>query len=180
MDEEKKSTETSLTNKEIEKQSLEEKQAEIARQHLEEIETKAKQIERETEKPEKNFLTDAKERINNLMGKQDQVEENLNNRIQKSFEKLDVDKGEAILDKYVQKIDDINEDIDKKVTGLEKEFPDKLKPVAYFDQKVAIEAKGFKKISQTLLQQEQEIHEELKKESEYDIFKDKYEKERSE
>lgn len=132
------------------------------------------------EKNERTFLTDAKERLDELIDKQEKVEGKIIQRLDKGYEKLNFEKGEEILEKFEDRRIKVKDNINEKALELEAEFKGELKPVAYFQKKVDIEASGFKKLTQVFEKEEEEIDKQLKKESNYNDYKDKYEKERSE
>lgn len=140
----------------------------------------AKEIRLLTEAKESNVLTEAKERLDELMNTQEKVEAKYLDRIDKGYEKLNQEKGEEILDKYEDPRDKITNNIYEKSLKLEDEFKKEIKSVDYFKQKLDLEANGFKKLSQILQKEEEEIDKKLKEEPDYQNYKDEYEKERSE
>lgn len=131
-------------------------------------------------KPERNFLTDSKERIDGLIDKQEEVENNIIDRIEAGYKKLRSDKAMEIFEKFEPRKDKLRGDILEKSEDLEGEFRAPLKPVAYFQKKVDLESSGFKKLTQVFEKEEEEIDKELKKEPKYKNYKEEYEKERSE
>jgi len=130
--------------------------------------------------PPKTFLSTAKEKIDNLIDKQEKVEGKLIDHLEDGYEKLNSKKAEEIYNKYIGNKDKIKAHTQTKSEALEDEFSDELKPVAYFDKKVDIEASGFKKLTQAWVKEEEEINKEIKKGEYYKNNKDKYEKERAE
>jgi len=128
----------------------------------------------------KTFLSIAKGKIDNLIDKQEKVEVKLIDRINDGYEKLNSKKADEIFNKYIDNKDKIKVNTETKALNLESEFSDKLKPVAYFEKKVDIEASGFKKLTQAFEKEEEEINKEIKKGEYYKNNKDQYEKERAE
>lgn len=144
---------------------------------------KEPEIEKSPEQPleekEETFLTEAKNRSEKLMDKYDDIHTKLANRIEEGYEKIDYNKGKEILTKYRKDKNEIEEKTETKVEKLQEEFPESLKPVAYFEKKIQIDANDFKKYTQILEKEEEDINKEIKKKPNYEQYKDQYETERS-
>jgi hypothetical protein len=115
-----------------------------------------------------------------LINKQEKVEDKIIDRVEKGYEKLDEEVADEILDKFEDRREKIKEKIHEKAAKLEEEFKGEIKSVEYFQKKVDIEAAGFKKLTQVLEKEEEEIDKRIKNDEDYKNYKDKYEKERSE
>jgi hypothetical protein len=173
------------------KEELENLKRELDKQKEEETIEKEKEREKEREQEklqelaaspgnnERNFLTDAKERLEKLINKQEKVEEKIMQRVEQGYEKLNYEKGDEIIEKFNDTKEKIIENINGKAMELEAEFKGEMKPSAYFQKKVDIEASGFKKLTQVFEKEEEEINKELKKESDFHNYEDDYERERS-
>lgn len=147
---------------------------------IEKLDQENKEETIEKENKVKTYLDLAKERVDELMNKQEKVEAKLIDRIDKGYEILSYKKGDDILDKFEDRRAKIQENVHKKASGLESEFEGEIKSIAYLQKKTDIEASGFKKLTQILEKEEEEIDKELKKVSDYNLHKDTYEKKRSE
>lgn len=131
------------------------------------------------EKPERNFLTVARDRINQLMDKQDKVEKNLDDRIEEGLNKLSDEERDKISTKFIPPYLEAKDKVNDKSKALEKEYEDELKPVGYFRKKADIEASAFKKIVHVKEKLEEEVDKKLKEKLDH-TDKEEYEKERSE
>ena len=129
---------------------------------------------------ERTFLTEAKENIDKLMEKHGEVEDKMIDRVEAGYDLLDPKKASEISSKYSGRRQNIMQNSNDRADALEAEFSDPLKPVAYFSKKVELENSGFKKVTEALWKEEEEIHKELKKGEYYKNNKEQYEKERLE
>jgi hypothetical protein len=166
-EEEKQKKEEEKKEKQIEKLHQEDKLEEPAKENKESTNTST-------------FFTEAKGNLDKLINKQEKVEDKLIDRVEKGYEKLDEGVADEILDKFEDRREKIKEKIHEKAAKLEEEFKGEIKSVEYFQKKVDIEAAGFKKLTQALEKEEEEIDKQIKNDQDYKNYKDKYEKERSE
>lgn len=162
-----------IDEKKQEDKIKEEREMEEARK-IEELKKLAEQQERD-----KPLLSQAEERINKLKETQEKITDVAVERLSKSYEKLDSEKGEKILDQVEDGRLKILLNTESKLRDLDKSFEGEIKSVAYFQKKVDIEAAGAKKLIQSLEKEEKVVHEELQKEPNYNQYKDKYEADRS-
>lgn len=145
-------------------------------------ETANNEVEKEKEKNVKDenptFLDRARDSINELMNKQDEIEKKLDERIEKGYEDVD-EKTQKEVDKYSELLNKEYEKVNNKAENLEKEYEHPLKPVSYFQEKVNIEAASFKTIIQIKERQEQKIDDAIKKKALNEEEKKDYEEDRS-
>lgn len=126
------------------------------------------------------FIDEAKKTIDELIDKQEKVEEALLKRIEKGYGKLREEASDEIIEKFESRRNKIRLQIEDKSDKLEAEYNGEIKSVDYCQRKLDLEASGFKKYSHILQKEEEEIDNKIKNESYYKNFKDKYDKERAE
>ena len=142
-----------------------------------------KQLEEQKEYKEyldKTFLTEVEEKVKNLINKQEGIEDKIEKRIEYHYAKLPKDKIDPINEELYDDRLAVANKTNAKGKALEAEFPDELKPIAFFVKKVDMEGSNFKKYIHSLEKEENQIDKEIKKTSYYTEHKDEYEKERSE
>jgi hypothetical protein len=120
------------------------------------------------------------ERFNLLNQKHNEVIGTLSNNIQDGLQKLDAKKAKEIQKKHNSQISDTSGDVEAKLDNIEKKFENQILSVEYYQKIIDTQSKGFKKVTQLLEKEEKAIDEEIKKTSNYNNYKDEYEKKRSE
>lgn len=130
------------------------------------------------EKIEKNFIDKADEKLNELLKKQDYVDEATDKQIKKALGLLSNEESKKIETKYYSVLTKEYTKISNRNQKLEEEFPEG-KSVAYFQKKIDIETSSFKKLTQLKQQEENEVSEKIKENCDSETF-NKYNKERLE
>jgi len=130
------------------------------------------------EEIEKNFIDKADEKLNELLKKQDYVDEATDKQIKKALELLSNEESKKIETKYYSVLTKEYTKISNRNQKLEEEFPEG-KSVAYFQKKIDIETSSFKKLTQIKQQEENEVSEKIKENCDSETF-NKYNKERLE
>ena len=113
------------------------------------------------EKIEKNFIDKADEKLNELLKKQDYVDEATDEQIKKALRLLSNEESKKIETKYYSVLTKEYTKISNRNQKLEEEFTEG-KSVAYFQKKIDIEASSFKKLTQIKQQEENEVSEKIK------------------
>lgn len=108
------------------------------------------------------------------------VTDNLEERIAKLAVYVSPERMRELLKEFQNERLRLVGNMTEKLENLEKEFPAYPKPVAFLDKKIDIEANGFKKMTQELQKEEEKLHKEIQKRSDYPQYKEQYEKERLE
>jgi len=135
---------------------------------------KEKLLEEKKANPEKNFLDEAREKIDQLMDKQDLVEKRWEARIVEYYDTFPEKVRQEVFPKFVSHFMNLAETIDKKSLDLENEFP--VKTVGYFTKKLDLESAGFKKIMQIREKEENAIIESFKETVEYQNNKEEFDR----
>lgn len=174
----------------FEKANQQRKEMEEFKRKLENEKVQQKEIEKlrnqeTTEAPkdivseERNFLFFATDRSGILREKQLEVRNTIWNRIQDLHSKIHEKNSDVIFNKYDERRNAIIENSEKKTENLEAEFKGE-NSIAYLHKRIDIEANHFKKLSQLLEKEEEELDKEMKKVRGFDKNKDQYEKDRLE
>lgn len=130
---------------------------------------------------ERNFLLDRGREVDDWMIRQKvNVTDNLEERIAKLAVFVSPERMQELLKEFQSERLRLVGNMTEKLDKLEKEFPAYPKPVAFLDKKIDIEANGFKKMTQELQKEEEKLHKEIQKRSDYPQNKEQYEKERLE
>ena len=156
------------------KKTHEEKKEDINKQSSDE-----KLQEPVQEKPN-TFIDQAKSNIDELITKHEKIENAVISRLAKAYRVLPDEVKDKILDKYEDSRNEILDKIQDKSNKLEDEYKGEIKSVDYCQRKVDLESAGFKKYSQALEKEEEEVNKKIKDEPYYKNNPDKYEKERTE
>jgi hypothetical protein len=129
---------------------------------------------------EKNFLTKTEDNVNNYMGKLKEMRSDIGHHLSNSYDRLPRPEQAGVAGLYINKLQTLNDNAKKESEDLEKKFSDDLKPIAYFREKVEMEARIFKKFSEVWSKEENALNEAIKKRPSFENYKEQYEKEREE
>lgn len=111
----------------------------------------------------KTFSQKSDEAFERLMDKHEKAEGRFFDFLVKSFDFLGKEKTVEIHSKYKEPRAKIKENMEKRAHELEGEFNNEIKSVAYYTSKIDIESARFKKHTQLLEKEEQEIDQAIQK-----------------
>lgn len=148
------------------------------------VEKEKQQYEEETKqelaKEKTTFSSQAENKLDELIDKHSVVEDKFINQLTKGYGLLGEKKTSEVHAKFQESKERLTENIENRAMDLEDEFRGEIKSVAYYQQKIDIEAARFKNMTQILAKEEKEMDKELKNKGNYSQYKEEYEKERSE
>lgn len=163
--------------KEEEQKQEQEKLSKLAEEKkLQQFEQDAAQ---ELAKEKNSFSAQSENKIDELIDKHGVVEDKMISRLMKGYNIIGGKKSQEIFDKHANEEAKIVGNIEKRAMDLEDKFIGEIKSVAYYREKVDIEASRFKQITHLSRKREVDVDNEVKKQANYPQFKEEYEKERS-